>query len=214
MKTFAQRLKYAMELRNMKQSELVEKTKISKSSISTYLSGEYEPKQNNVFKIAGALDVSVAYLMGWEDKILDEEKSEVVFSNNVRIPILGSVPAGIPIESVEDVLGYTEISSSLASKGEYFALKVKGDSMYPRIQDGDTIVVKKQSDVESGEVAVLYINGYDSTVKQVKKEINGIWVIPWNTQSDFKKRFYHADSEDEIEILGKVVEVRGQISGE
>lgn len=210
MKTFAQRMKFAMKLKNMKQADIVEKTGISKSSISTYLSGEYEPKQNNVYKIAGALDVSVAYLMGWETLEADESV-DVVISNNVKIPILGSVPAGVPIESVEDVIGYVEINSNMASKGEYFALKVKGDSMFPRIQDGDTIVVKKQPDVESGEVAVLYINDYESTVKQVKKEINGIWVIPWNTESNFKKTFYHYEGEDEVMILGKVVEVRGQI---
>ena len=65
----------------------------------------------------------------------------------MRIPVLGRVVAGVPIEAVEDVLGYEEIPRRLASTGEFFALRVRGDSMLPTLRDGDTVIVEKQSEL-------------------------------------------------------------------
>ena len=76
MVTISKRIKQALEIRNMKQADLVSATGIGKSSISTYLSGEYEPKQRNIYKIAHALNVSEAWLMGYDVPMTPQTKNE------------------------------------------------------------------------------------------------------------------------------------------
>lgn len=91
MTTIAQRMKEALDIRNMKQTELVDKTGINKSSISTYLSGEYKPKQKNLYKIAKALDVNESWLMGLdvpmerENPIMHQVNSEMIFESHLRL---------------------------------------------------------------------------------------------------------------------------------
>lgn len=130
----------------------------------------------------------------------------------VKIPVLGNVVAGIPLEAITDVLGWEEISQEMAASGDFFALKIKGNSMSPRIQEGDVVIVKKQPSVESGEVAIVLINGYEATIKQVYLQETGIMLQAYNP-SVYPAHFY---SNDEIQhlpisIIGKVVELRGKI---
>ena len=127
-----------------------------------------------------------------------------------KIPVLGTIPAGIPIEAIEEILDYEEIPLEMANTGEFFGLKVKGDSMSPRIQDGDVVIVKKQNTCETGDVCVVMVNGFDATLKQVKKDYNGIMLVPFNTE--YKPMFYSNKYIEElpIRIIGKVVELRGK----
>ena len=127
-----------------------------------------------------------------------------------KIPVLGTIPAGIPIEAIEEILDYEEIPLEMANTGEFFGLKVKGDSMSPRIQDGDVVIVKKQNTCETGDVCVVMVNGFDATLKQVKKDYNGIMLVPFNTE--YKPMFYSNKDIEElpIRIIGKVVELRGK----
>ena len=95
-------------------------------------------------------------------------------NQGVKVPVLGNVPAGIPIEAIQEIIGEEEIDRKTALSGEYFALKIKGASMEPRIFDGDIVIVKRQPNVENGQVAVVLINGEDATVKIVEKNEDGI----------------------------------------
>lgn len=127
----------------------------------------------------------------------------------VKIPVLGYVIAGVPIEAVENILGYEEISTELARTGKFFCLRVKGDSMEPTFVANDIIVVRQQPDVESNEIAVVLVNGDEGTVKRIKKSDNGITLIGDNVSS-FLPIFY---SKEDIErlpvtIVGKVIELR------
>ena len=128
----------------------------------------------------------------------------------IKIPVLGVIPAGIPIEAIEDILDYEEISEDMASRGEYFALKVKGVSMHPIINDGDVVIVKQQDDADSGKICVVMINGFDATLKRIKKEPNGIWILPENPYSDFKPAFYTNQQiiDTPVRIIGVAVEIR------
>ena len=124
--------------------------------------------------------------------------------------MLGSIPAGVPIEAIQDVLDYEEISQEMANTGEFFGLRVNGDSMSPVIQDGDTVIIRKQSSADNGKICVVMVNGYDATLKEIKREENGIWVLPKNPNCEFKPTFYtNNDIENlPIRILGVVVELR------
>ena len=130
-----------------------------------------------------------------------------------RIPVLGSIPAGIPIELIEDILDYEDISEEmLKGDKEYFALKVKGSSMWPKYLDGDTIIVLKQDDCESGQDAIVMVNGDDGTFKRVIKKDNGITLEPIN-QQEYNSVTYTNEEiiQLPVKILGIVKEIRRKI---
>lgn len=210
--TFANRLKKALDYNNMKPVELARKTNINKSLISSYLSGVCKAKQDKLDLIAKTLGVSEAWLMGYdvdmdrdwfEDTDIDNGEVIRVQSNVVKIPILGKVPAGIPIEAIEDILGYEEIPYDWIKNGnKYFALKVNGDSMYPDYRTGDIIIIKQQPDCESGDDCVVMVNGDDATFKRVIKQEKNLILKPLNNE-------YEPYSFDEYDIMTKPVRVVG-----
>ena len=209
---FSIRLKKAMNIRGIKQVELANKTGIDKSLISNYLQGNYKAKQDKLHKLAIALDVSEGWLMGYnvdmdrewfDDAELDNAEIIRVQSNVVKIPILGKVPAGIPIEAIEDIIGYEEIPYDWIINGnKYFALKVNGDSMYPDYRTGDIIIIKQQPDCESGDDCVVMVNGDDATFKRVIKQEKNLILKPLNNE-------YEPYSFDEYDIMTKPVRVVG-----
>lgn len=136
-----------------------------------------------------------------------------IYQKNLKIPVLGSIPAGIPIELIEDVIDYEDISEEMLKGGkEYFALKVKGTSMWPKYLDGDTIIVLKQDDCESGQDAIVMVNGNDGTFKRVIKKDNGITLEPINQQEYNSVSYSNEDIEKlPIKILGVVKEIRRKI---
>lgn len=222
--TFANRLKQAMHLRNIKQVELSTKTNIDKSLISNYLSGNYSAKQENLYKIAKVLNVSESWLMGYDvsmERISTHNNTIKVddninyignISRTVQIPLLGKVPAGIPIEAIQDILGYEDIPYELIKNGErYFALKIDGNSMYPEYKTNDIIIVKQQADCISGQDCVVLVNGYDATFKRVIKEIDGIKLKPLN--NDFETVKYTNDDilNKPVIIVGVATEVRRKL---
>lgn len=181
-------------------SRIAQKAGISRTHIYKIINGETNISSITLEKICKAINVSTSSL--YQNKI---EKIK-----SFKIPVLGVIPAGIPIEAIEDILDYEEISEEMAKRGEYFALRVKGDSMLPTVKDGDVIIVRQQNDAESGKICVVMINGYDATLKEIKKDLNGIWILPHNPLSDFKPSFFTNKeiSEKPIRIIGVAVEIR------
>ena len=170
------------------------------NSIAKY---EYQFTHESLEKFASYFGVSKSFLC-------TKQKAPAV-SSGIKIPVLGYVAAGIPIEAIENIIDYEEISSEQINPNfDYFGLKIKGDSMSPRIQDGDVVIVRKQSDVDSGDIAIVCVNGDSATCKQIKKHSEGISLIPFNTSHEVK---FYSNQEIEslpISIIGKVVELRGK----
>lgn len=129
----------------------------------------------------------------------------------VKIPVLGTVAAGIPISAVEDILDYEEITPEMADTGEFFGLKLKGDSMKPRMENGDVVIIRQQPDVESGDVALVLIGEEEATVKKVLKRPDGIVLQPYNP--DYEPMFFSPREIEElpVQVIGKVVELRGKL---
>lgn len=201
---FKDRLRMAMRNSTMTQRELATRSGISESSLSQYLSGYAKPMQDRVYSLAKALNVNEAWLIGFDAPMLRDDRID---SRGKRIPVLGSVPAGIPIEAIEDIVDYEDIPGDwLDGDSEYFALRVKGDSMSPKYIEGDTVIIKKQSDCESGQDCVAYINGYDATLKKITKVDNGVIVQPINP--NYETKAYYDNS---VKIAGVVVELRRKI---
>lgn len=143
-----------------------------------------------------------------EDPLQPPEPKE----KGIRIPVLGRVVAGIPVEAIEEIIDWEEIPQKLASTGKFFALRVCGHSMEPRILEGDVVIVRQQEDVESGDIAIVLVNGDEATVKRVKKQEDGITLIATNT-SVYEPHFYSNQEIRDlpVRILGKVVELRGKM---
>lgn len=98
----------------------------------------------------------------------------------------------------------------MTAHGEYIALKVQGSSMEPRIVNGDVVIIRLQETIENGEIAAVFVNGNDVTLKQVKKEDDGLWLLPLNPA--FQPLFYSKKecAELPVRILGKMVELRAK----
>lgn len=128
-----------------------------------------------------------------------------------RIPVYGTIPAGIPIAAIQDIENYEEIDSSMLRGGkQYFGLKVKGSSMYPMFMEGDTIIVRQQPDCESGQVCAVRVNGDDATLKKVIKQGGTTILQPLNP--DYEPMFFVGASEEpSLEIMGTVVEIRRKL---
>lgn len=202
MKTFGQILRELRNQRDVTGEELGKAISVSKNAISNWENNRRMPDNETIKAIAEYFEVSTDFLLG------------VVSSNKrkgVPIPVLGRVVAGIPLEAVEEILDYEEISPELAKTGEFFALEIKGTSMEPRIVEGDIVVVKKQNYIESGDIAVVLINGEEATIKQIIKQDDGILLNAYNP-AVYKPTFYSYSQIKSlpVEIIGKVVELRGK----
>ena len=179
--TFQNRLKKAMEIRNIKQVDLVNSTGLDKTLINKYLSGVTNARQKKLTILADALNVNEVWLMGYDvsmDRIL---KTDELGNPVVSIPLLGTVKAGYDYLAQENWIGTVDVDKKLSDGNELFALKVKGDSMFPVLVEDDIVIVKKQNDFENGDIVVAIINGDEATIKKGKKSENSILLQPFNT---------------------------------
>ena len=128
----------------------------------------------------------------------------------VRIPVYAAIPAGIPLEAIEDIIDWEEISPDMAKQGDFFALRVKGDSMEPRIKDGDVVIVRCQQSVDNGDVAVVMVNASDATLKRFHATPSGVKLLPDNPAHN---PLFFSPAEVEqlpVRVIGKVVELRAK----
>ena len=225
--TFSNRLKKALEYANMRQVDLVEKTNIDKTLINKYLAGLMKAKQDKLTILADALNVNEIWLMGYDVPMGRNFDQNIVgidkkSNGSAVVLIYGTIPAGVPIELIEDIIGTEEIDADMLKGGkQYFGLKIKGHSMETKYLDGDIIICEKVDDCESGKDAIVMVNGNDGTFKRVFKdeEKQTIRLQPLNTSLDEEgKPLYEAKtySKEEIEqlpvrIIGKVVELRRKV---
>lgn len=206
---FAEKLKELRQQKGMTQSELAKLLKMQRSTLGMYETGKREPNFEILNMFANFFNVDMNTLMDMNSTSNQNPSSPV---RSIKIPVLGTVVAGVPLEAVENIIGWEEISPAMAATGEHFALRIKGTSMEPRIREGDIVVVRKQEDIESGDTAIVLINGGEATVKKVKKTEEGIMLIA-NNMAVYSPHFYSNKDIEElpVRIIGKVVELRGKL---
>ena len=198
------RLKELRKSKGLTQAELGNLLGVSQNTYSYWERGKVRIDNDSLAKLASIYDVTIDYLMGRDD---EQFRGAALRSSNGRwIPVLGDVAAGIPIDAIEDIVDYEEIPNEMAKSGEFFSLRIKGDSMLPVMKTGDVVIVRKQDTVEDGDIAVVLVNGDSATVKKVKIVQNGIYLIPFNTA--FAPMLYSQADIDSlpVKILGRVVE--------
>ncbi len=230
---FAQNLKRIREKKNLSQSELSRITKqicdsynetvvaeddkitpITQASIARWEAGENSPSIDNVVLLRHALNVELIDLIG-NDLNFDNGSLIDITTDTVQIPLLGEIPAGLPFEAIENQ--YTVDTIDIPKKwlnggNKFFALRLDGDSMEPDYLDNDIVIFRQTSDCENGQDCCVRINGFEATFKRIRKQPNGIMIVPLNenNSTNFKSTFY--TNEDVInmpvEILGVVKQVR------
>ena len=197
--TIGERIKKKRIESGFSQVDFANKIDVSKQTLYKY--------ENNIITnipsdkieaISKVLNLSPMYIMGWED--LEQPIPKSNGYPTVRIPVLGDVAAGVPILAQQDIIGYEDIPADMAKTGEYFGLKIKGDSMEPKIHDNDIVIVKSMSDAENNDIVIAMINN-EATCKRLHKYSNSVVLTAIN--SDYKP--IEVTPDENIYILGKVV---------
>lgn len=127
-----------------------------------------------------------------------------------KIPVLGRVAAGIPIEATEEIIDWEEISGEMALDGDYFCLVIKGNSMEPKFSNGDVVIVRQQQDADDGDIVIALINGSDAVCKRLRKYQDGIALV--STNPAYEPMYFSASDIEEVpvRIIGKVKELRAK----
>lgn len=204
--------------RNFNQEELAKALDVSKSTVGMWEIGKRLPGPDKYEEIADYFNVDMDYLYGRTDirkKIhYDNSGNEYILrsqvSSGVEIPVLGRVAAGIPITATEYIIDTEEISQAMAADGEYFALQIKGDSMEPKISNGDVVIVRKQSDADDGDLVIALVNGNDAVCKRLKKYEEGIALLSNNPSYEPMYFSNKEIMEKPVSIIGKVKELRAK----
>lgn len=224
--TFAERLDMLCKEKEISKRKLEREAGLANGSTSKWK--DKNPNQASLQKLSEYFGVSISYLIGesefrteqdavidrWKQQndcdVLSEESKKI--DKGIRIPVLGSVPCGIPIEAIElmDADDWEEISEKMSKQGKFFGLKLKGDSMSPRMVQGDVVIVRKQPDAESGDIVIVKVNGEEATCKKLIKHENGISLVPYN--SAYEPMYFSNEEiiKKPVTIIGKVVELRGK----
>lgn len=196
----AQRIK---ELRLEKQLTLLQLANaigVSEGTVQRYESGNIRNlKYDTIVALSNVLGTTPAYLMGWDESRIHPPQ------NHGSIPVMGRIPAGTPLDAVQDIRGYIDVPTAWVD--DHGALIVIGDSMSPKYLDGDTVIFRIQPDCESGQDCVAYVNGYDATLKKVIKNGTSIVLQPINPEY----APIVGTEENPITILGVVVELRRKV---
>ncbi len=202
-KIFSENLKKQAAIAGENQPDIAEVLGVTKSAVNSYFTGTKMPRMDRIKKLADHFGCNVSDLI--DDKTIEDQVTAVA------IPVLGTVPAGVPIEAIQDILGYEEIPKIMADTGEFFCLRVEGNSMYPLLYSGETIVIKKQETAENGDIVVALVDNNDTTVKRLKKVSDGIILEAENPE--YNSLYFNEKQirNEKVKIIGKAVESRKKL---
>ena len=204
---FSTNLRYYMSINNKEQIDLINDLGFNKSAVSTWCNGTRLPRMDKVDSLAKYFGIKRSDLI--EERIAEPLSTSTTCKGAV-INVLGRVAAGIPVEAITDIIDTEEISQELAKTGEFFGLQIHGDSMEPRMYEGDVVIVRQQDDAESGDIVIAMVNGNDATCKRLMKYAGGISLISLNSKYDPIMFTNQEIEEKPVRIIGKVVELRGK----
>ncbi len=210
---FSTNLKYLREKKGLSQNKLAEKIGVNQTTIARWEDDNRIPTIDNAVDVASALNVPLTDLIG---KDLRFDNAEVIDVNSdiIKIPVYGTIKAGIPIESQTDIIDYVDIPRSW-TKGnkEFYGLKVSGDSMFPKYQDEDIVIFEKTNDTTlyNGKDCAVMINGTESTFKKVLINDQGIVLQAYNMAYGIKMFSKEDVINKPIKIVGVAREKRTKI---
>lgn len=195
------RLKFLREEKGLFQSDIAKFLGVSISAVGFYENEKRDMSPDTIVKLANYFGVSTDYLLGKSDS----RNGDVPIS---KIPILGTVKAGYDWLAEENIVDYITLKENIPNVDEYYALRITGDSMLPLLAEGDLVIVHDQDDVESGQTAVVLINGEEATVKKVVKTNDGVELHAMNPYYPVKKFTFEDMQRIPVKIIGRVREAK------
>lgn len=203
---FRDNLNRYMRIKGWDQSYIAQQLELTPSTVSDWVKGKKYPRVDAMQRLADLFGISIVDLQSETHDLNTRSHT------SVRVPILGKIPAGIPIEAIEDIEDWEELPEAMARGGkEFFGLSVKGDSMSPEYRNGDVLILQRQDSCETGDDCAVMVNGDDATFKRVRRTEKGIALQPLNPAYD---PIFFTNEEIlslPVRILGVVVEVRRKI---
>lgn len=199
---FAKNLQYYMTLNNKTRNDVCRDLDIPYSTFTDWCNANIYPRIDKIQLLANYFDIQKSDLVESKDNRTNTSNPALVF-------VYGTIPAGIPMECIEDIIDTEEISSDMLRGGkQYFGLRVKGNSMEPDYLDGDTLILERTDDCESGDDCVVMVNGDDGTFKRVFKNENGIILQPLN--SEYAPMVFTNEQIENlpVKVIGIVEEIR------
>lgn len=203
---FSCRLEKLLVDREMRQNDLANILGVSESTVGKWILQKSLPRMGIIQKLSDYFHVNKSYFLELNQKNVVEKQK------GIKIPILGRVVAGTPIEAITDIEGYEEITPKMAATGNFFALRVKGHSMEPYMLPDDIVIVRRQEDVECGDIAIILVNGEEATVKRIQKTKEGVTLIGMNP-SVYPPHFYTNQQilSLPVTVIGRVMEIRRSV---
>ena len=205
-------IKYLIDTKRISANKLLEITGHNSTGlIAMWKNGERQITTGDVALIANYLNLTIDELIN-KDLRFDNVQPTEIDKDIVKIPVLGVIPAGVPIEAIEDVLDYEEIPKDWCKGGkEFFGLLIKGDSMFPKYIDNDVVIFEKTNDFNNGDECAVMVNGDDCTFKKVLKHDHGITLQPLNSAYDIKMYSNEDIEKLPIKIIGVAKEMRRKL---
>lgn len=202
----AENLKYYMELNHKDRNDIARDLDIPYTTITSWLKAEFYPRIDKIEMLANYFEIK-------KSDLVEKKENNIVSSpSSAVVLVYGTIPAGIPMECIEDILDTEEIPASMLKGGkQYFGLKVKGNSMFPAYLNGDTVIFEKVDDCESGQDCVVMVNGNDGTFKRVLKNKNGIILQPLNSEYEPLVFTNEQINNLPVKIIGIAKEIRRKI---
>lgn len=204
-KVFSKNLNYYIAKSGKQQKEVAAELGIGPTTFNTWCVGKIMPRMGKVQSIADYFGIGKSDLIDDKSTLYGKKTKKGIVIN-----VLGRVAAGIPLEAIEEIIDTEEISEELASTGDFFGLKIHGNSMEPRMSEGDVVIVRQQNEAESGDIVIATVNGTDATCKRLRKYRDGIELISLNPS--YEPMFYSKEevASKPVRIIGRVVELRAK----
>lgn len=196
---FSKNLRYYMTLNQKTRNDICNDLGFKYTTFTDWYNGNIYPRIDKIEMLANYFRIEKSDLI--EDK---SNKNSKIF----RIPILGTVKAGYNWLAEENVVDYITMKEPLSNINEYYALRITGDSMLPLLSDGDLVIVHDQDDVESGQTAVVLINGEEATVKKLIKTNEGIELHAMNPYYPVRKFTFEEMKKIPVKIIGRVKQAK------
>lgn len=201
-KIMAENITYYMNKHQKSRNDMCEALGVKYTTFTDWVKGNSYPRIDKIELMANYFGISKADLV--------EKHNSAPAKSGVTINVLGRVAAGIPIDCVEEIIDTEEITQDMASTGEFFGLQIHGDSMEPRMKDGDVVIVRQQDDAETDNIVIAVINGNEATCKRLKKYAEGIALI--STNPSYEPMYFSNKeiAEKPVRIIGVVKELRAK----
>ena len=210
---FSTNLKFLREEKGLSQNKLARIVGVNQTTIARWEDDNRVPTIDNAIDVAKALDIPLPTLLG-KDLRFDNAEIVELDSNIIKIPVFGTIKAGIPIESQSNIIEYIDIPSNWTRGGKkFYGLKISGDSMFPKYSENDIVIFEQTNDIElyNGKDCAVMINGTESTFKKVLINEQGIALQPYNTDYDIMMFSKEQVEQLPIKIVGIAVEKRTRL---